>query len=89
MQIEFNFYSAAPEDTEPFFASGKDVREGLEQYIKKCGLVKYKDYYMDLKLGKNNNIPANIEKQHFLEMAKDVYQKYTASLEKKAIKKAA
>ena len=83
-------FTAQPVDVnEPFFATGKDIREGLNEHIKKTGLVGFKDYYMSIKLGKNPNIPAGIEKEHFLQMVKDVYVSRAKGLENRALKKAA
>jgi len=89
MQTVMNF-SAQPVDVkEPFFATGKDIKDGLNEYIKKSGLVGYKDYYMSVKLGTNTSIPAGIEKDHYLQMVKDVYVSRAKSLEKGELKKAA
>ena len=89
MQTILNF-SAHPSDAdEPFFATGKDIKDGLNEYIKKSGLVGFKDYYMAIKLGKNTNIPAGIEKEHYLQIVKEVYQDRVKGLEKRQLNKAA
>jgi hypothetical protein len=89
MQTILNFSANTADSKEPFFATGKDIKEGLQEYIKKSGLVGYKDYYMAVKLGKNTNIPAGIEIQHYLQMVKDVYVSRAKSLEKITLKRAA
>jgi hypothetical protein len=89
MQTIMNFYSQDDDVNEPFFATGKDIRDGLVLHIKKVGLMKYKDYYMAVKHGTITTIPAGIELEHFLQMVKDVYMKRAAVLDKKPFKKAA
>lgn len=89
MQTIMNFSAHQDDVNEPFFATGKDIKEGLNEYIKKTGLVAFKDYYMSIKLGKNTNIPAGIEKEHFLEMVKDVYVTRAKGLENRTLKRAA
>lgn len=90
MQTIMNFIAQLDgNDDEPFFATGNDIKKGLQEYIKKSGLVGFKDYYMSIKLGKNTNIPAGIEKNHFLQMVKDVYVSRVKALEKGELKKAA
>ena len=89
MQTTINFNTNPDDIKEPFFATGKDIKEGLNEYIKTTGLVKFKDYYMSIKLGKNPNIPGGIEKEHFLEMVKDVYVTRAKGLAVRELKKAA
>jgi hypothetical protein len=89
MQTIMNFSAHTDDVNEPFFATGKDIKEGLKEYIKKCGLFGYKDYYMNVKFGKNTNIPAGIEKEHYLQMVKDIYENRAKALEKATLKKAA
>lgn len=89
MQTTMSFTSNAADVSAPFFATGKDIKEGLTEFIKKAGLLVYKDYFMAIKLGKNTNIPAEIEKEHFLSMVRDVYVSRVKSLEKATLKKAA
>jgi len=89
MQTIMNFYTQPDDVNEPFFATGKDIKDGLNEYIKKSGLVGFKDYYMSVKLGKNTNIPAGIEIEHFLQMIKDVYESRAKGLEKRQLKRAA
>jgi hypothetical protein len=58
-------FIAQPNDDEPFFATGKDIKYGLQEFIKKSGLTGFKDYYMSVKEGKNTHIPAGVEKRAF------------------------
>lgn len=89
MQTTMMFDGNADDVSGPFFATGKDIKDGLTEYIKKVGFLIYKDYFMGIKLGKNTNIPAGIEKEHFLEIIRNVYVKRVKELEKGDLKKAA
>jgi hypothetical protein len=61
----------------------KSVRENLKQYIKVCGLIGFKDYYMKVKTSQITNIPAGLTKEQYLQLAKEVYESRASILNSK------
>lgn len=78
-QLAFDFYQSTKLDNAQ---SLEALRNGLEEYIKSSGLVAYKDFYMQLKNGEIL-IPENVSKDAYVSLARDVYEKQAAELERK------
>jgi len=55
------------------------TKEMLSDYIKVCGLVAYKDFYMKIK-GDFIAIPEGLSKAQYLELAREVYESRAAKV---------
>lgn len=59
-----------------------DVKASLENYIRVCGLVAFKDYFMRVKRGEVENMPESVTMSEYLAVCREVYQEHAFRFER-------
>lgn len=77
-QMTFEFFQPAVEN-EKEELSIETIKENLTNYIKVCGLIAYKDFYMKIK-GGFTAIPKGVTKEQYLVLAREVYESRAAKV---------
>lgn len=72
------FSNEAENDNKKAVPTGT-AKETLEQYIKVCGLIEYKSFYMKIKNGLTA-IPKGFTKENYLMLAREVYESRAAKV---------
>jgi hypothetical protein len=84
MQMTLDFFKECAEPIQkPTADPVATVKTNLQEYIKVCGLVAYKDFYMKIKNG-HTAIPAGINQAQYLALAKEVYENRSVKVNKQA-----
>jgi len=74
MQTTLDLFATPGDDKKLTFNPQADVKSALENYIRVCGLVAFKDYFMKAKRGEIENIPESVTQSEYLAICREVYQ---------------
>ncbi|GAA4327576.1 hypothetical protein GCM10023149_31060 [Mucilaginibacter gynuensis] len=82
MQTSLNFITTSGEPIELPNDPHGDVKKSLENYIKTCGLVAFKDFFMKVKNGIIENLPDGVSLVQYLAIAREVYETRAGRVER-------